>query len=61
MSEITESGQSKCKRCGRWFQPRYPDQQYGSTCARKMAGRHTLENGTVEIYDARGVRTTVIV
>lgn len=62
MNDITFSGQSICKRCGRWFQPRYPDQLYGPTCARKL-GAHsvTLLDGTVEIFDIRGVRTTVIV
>ena len=33
---ITESGQSRCKRCGRGFTPKEPDQEYGPVCARKI-------------------------
>lgn len=40
--KIAPSGQSKCKRCGRWFQPKSADQEYGPTCARKMRGQTDL-------------------
>lgn len=42
--DITESGQSKCKRCGRWFTPKSPDQEYGEKCMRKMAGQTVLQD-----------------
>ncbi len=61
MIEIVDSGQSKCKRCGKWFQPKEAGQEYGPTCARKMAGSHTLPDGTIEIRDAKGRLGTVIV
>lgn len=53
---------TKCRRCGRWFTPRWPDQLLGPVCARKV-GAHSMPllDGTVEVYNARGVRMVVIV
>ncbi len=33
---LVPSGQSKCKRCGKWFQPTSPDQEYGPICAKMI-------------------------
>lgn len=60
MSEGYVPGKEKCKRCGRWFTPKV-DEKYGPTCARKIAGQHTLPDGTIEVYDLQGNRTAVIV
>ncbi len=51
----------KCARCGKPFTPESSDQIYGSWCAKKMAGSHTLPDGTIEIRDAKGRLGTVIV
>ncbi|MCX9011761.1 MAG: hypothetical protein OIN66_11645 [Candidatus Methanoperedens sp.] len=53
-------GKERCRRCGRWFTPK-TDEKYGPTCARKMAGSHTMPDGTIEIRDAKGNLGTVIV
>ncbi len=58
---IAESGMSKCKRCGRWFQPKSPDQEYGPVCARKMAGQAVMQDGIIEVRDKKGELTAVIV
>lgn len=41
---LTPSGQSKCKRCGRYFQPKKEGQEYGEKCLRKMAGQTVLSS-----------------
>lgn len=60
MLESQQPGEvlTKCKRCGKWFKG---PGEYGPTCARKMAGQHALEDGTIEVRDAQGERTAVIV
>ncbi len=55
MAEITESGQSKCKRCGHRFKPRKEGQEFGPTCARKVAMNQQL--GMWADEDPRGVMT----
>ena len=42
--EITESGQSKCRRCGRPFTPTKEGQMYGEKCLRIMAGQTMLQD-----------------
>jgi len=59
--KIQESGQSKCKRCGRWFQPKEPDQEYGPICSKKMAGFRKLSDAIIEVRDRKGDITAVIV
>ena len=33
---ITTGGESKCKRCGRWFVPKKDGQQYGPYCQKRV-------------------------
>jgi len=58
MNEITVFfGQSKCKRCGRWFKPKGPGQKYGPKCGKKVQGQTSI----VEVRNKQGELTAVIV
>jgi hypothetical protein len=54
---LVPSGKSKCKRCGRWFQPKNPDQEYGPTCEAKIRNKATV----IEVRNKKGELTAVIV
>jgi hypothetical protein len=41
---MSSTGKSDCKRCGREFTPKTPDQEYGPTCARMLAGQTQLDS-----------------
>jgi uncharacterized OB-fold protein len=63
---ITESGQSKCRRCGRWFLPKTADQEYGEKCMRYVVPprkkRHKKSHNVSPEEDAvRAYRGAVIV
>jgi len=44
-----------CRRCGRWFTPKEPDQEYGPVCARKIPNNH------IDVRNRKGQVVAVIV
>lgn len=41
---IEEKEYRECRRCHRKFLPKKDDQEYGPTCARKLAGQVQLDS-----------------
>ena len=43
-AKTTLEGRRECRRCHRMFLPKKPDDMYGPTCARKLAGQVELDS-----------------